>query len=92
MQDRYLPIPHQMINTFQMQICCLNSSVFILFYFICFVIHNVKRKWKIRYSIQFLAQQKEPLNKQNSLTYLRFLEEFSGHHDHKRSILSLMNY
>ena len=34
---------------------------------------------KIRQSIRFFAQQKEPLNKQNSLTpycsiYLRFLE------------------
>ena len=46
-----------------------------------FVIRNVKRKWKIRYSIHFLAQQKERLNKQNLLTryystYLRFLEGF----------------
>ena len=46
-----------------------------------FVIRNVKKKWKIRYSIHFLAQQKEPLNKQNSITrysstYLRFLEGF----------------
>ena len=32
-----------------------------------FVIRNVKRKWKIRYSIHFLAQQKERLNKQNLL-------------------------
>ena len=49
--------------------------------FIFFVIRNVKRKLKIRYSNHFLAQQKEPLNKQNSLThyystYLCFLEGF----------------
>ena len=47
-----------------------------------FVIHNVKKKkWKIRYSIHFLDQQKEPLNQQNSLTryystYLRFFQGF----------------
>ena len=40
-----------------------------------------KKKWKIRYSIHFLDQQKEPLNQQNSLTryystYLRFLQGF----------------
>ena len=68
-----------MINTFQWKTCCLNSKAFQKCYF--FVIYNVKRKWKIRYSIHFLAQQKEPLNKQNSLTryystYLHFLEGF----------------
>ena len=36
---------------------------------------------EIRFSIHFLVQQKEPLNKQNSLTrycstYIRFLEGF----------------
>ena len=36
---------------------------------------------EVRYSVLFLAQHKEPLNKQNSLTryyttYLRFLEGF----------------
>ena len=46
-----------------------------------FMIHNVKRKWEIRYSVQFLAQQKEPLNKQNSRTphystYFRFQVRF----------------
>ena len=67
------------IRTFQCQTCCLNSKTFpkILFFVIC----NVKRKWSIRYSVHFLAQQKEPLNKQNSLnpygsSYLRFLEGF----------------
>ena len=45
------------------------------------MIRKVKSKWKIRYSIHFLAQQKEPLNKLNSLTYyystfLRFYEGF----------------
>ena len=49
--------------------------------FIFFVNRNVKRKWKIKYPIHFLAHQKEPLNKQNSLTryystYLYFLEAF----------------
>ena len=67
------------INTFQWHICCPNSKTLQKCY--SFVIYNVKRKWKIRYSIHFLAQQKEPLNKQNSLTryystYLRFLEGF----------------
>ena len=33
---------------------------------IYFVIGNVKRKWKIRYSIHIFAQQKETLNKQNT--------------------------
>ena len=32
------------------------------------MIRNVTRKWKIRYSVHFLTQQKEPLNKQNPLT------------------------
>ena len=45
------------------------------------MIRNVKMKWKLRYSIHLLAQQKETLNKQNSLThyystYLCFLEGF----------------
>ena len=67
------------INAFQWQICCLNSKTFSKS--LCFVIRNVRRTWKIRYSIHFLAQQKELLNKQNSLnryysTYLRFLEGF----------------
>ena len=31
--------------------------------FIFFVIRNANRKWNIRYSIHFSAQQKEPLNK-----------------------------
>ena len=70
------------INTFQWQICCLSSKRFsIFFFFFFFEIRNVKRKWKIRCSIHFLAQQKEPLNKQNSLTryystYLRSLKGF----------------
>ena len=34
---------------------------------IFFGIRNVKRKWKIRYPIHFLDQQKEPLNEQNLL-------------------------
>ena len=46
-----------------------------------FVIHSVKQNWKIRYSIHFSAQPKEPLNQQNPhtrhySTYLRFLEGF----------------
>ena len=49
--------------------------------FVFFVIRNVKRKCKIKYSIHFSGQQKGTLNKQNSLTryystYLRFLEGF----------------
>ena len=69
------------INTFQWQICCLNSKTFSKKNFFFLVICNVKRKLKIRYSIYFLVQQKEPLNIQNSLTrnystYLRFLEGF----------------
>ena len=45
------------------------------------MIRNVKKKRKIGYSIHFLVQQKEPLNKQNSLTRyystnLRLLEGF----------------
>ena len=72
-----------MINTFQWQICCLNFNFF--------VICNVKRKGKIRYSIRFWLNKKQPLNKQNSLTlyyfrYLSFLEGFLGHHnDHTNS-------
>ena len=55
------------------------QNVFKKIYF--FLIRNVKRKWRIRYSIHFLTQQEEPLNKQNLLTryystYLRFLEGF----------------
>ena len=42
------------------------QNVFKKFYI--FEIRNVKRKWKIRYSIHFLPQEKEPFNKQNSLT------------------------
>ena len=71
-QEGYLSIPNHTINTFQRQ------NVFKTNFF---VIRNVKRKWKIRCSIHFLAQQKEPLNKQNSFThyyatYLPFLERF----------------
>ena len=67
------------INTFQCKICCLNSKTFSEN--VIFVIRDVKRKWKIRYLICFLAQWKERLNKQNSPTcyysiYLRFLEVF----------------
>ena len=68
-----------MINIFQWQICFQIPKRFQKSYI--FVIRNVKRKWKIRYSIHFLVQQKEPLKKQNSpthyySTYLRFLEGF----------------
>ena len=69
LQEGYLSIPNTM-SKFQ-------PKRFQKFYFV--VIRNVKRKWKIRYSIHFLALQKETLNKQNSFTrcystYLRFLE------------------
>ena len=45
------------------------------------MIRNIKRKWKIRYSINFLAHQKEHVNKQNSFTrhyftYLLFIQGF----------------
>ena len=62
----------------------------------------MKKKSKIRYSGHFLARQKEPSKKQNSLTryystYLRFLEGFHGtmittQEDHTRSTLSLVHY
>ena len=73
MQEGYFSIPHHMINTFQKQICCLNSTTFSNFF--------LKKKRNGRYWIHFLAQQKEPSNKQNSLThyystYLRFLKRF----------------
>ena len=49
-------------------------------HFIFFLIRNVKRKWRIRYSIHFLTQQEEPLNKQNLLTryYSTYLLFFEG--------------
>ena len=67
------------INTFQWQICCLNSKTFSKILYL--LIRNIKRKRKIRHPIHFLAQQKQPLNKKNSLTryystYLHFPEGF----------------
>ena len=68
LQEHYYQYPNR-INTFQWLICCLNSKTFQKTFF---VIRNV---------IHFLAQHKEPLNKQNSptryySTNLRFLEGF----------------
>ena len=78
LQVSYLSIPQH--NRY-VSMANLLSKFQNVFKVLIFVIPNVKRKWKIRHSINFLTQQKEPLNKQNSLTRyystnLRLLEGF----------------
>ena len=84
------------INTFQWQICWLNSKLFlkILFFVICYL----KRKWKIRYSIHFLADQKEIKNK-TKFTYSLLLHISSflwriycHHNEHTKSIFPSIRY
>ena len=81
LQGGYLSIPQHDYYISMAKLLSTFQNVFQNFIFLWFVIRNVKSKLKTRHSIHFLAQQKQPLNKQNSLTcycstYLRFLEAF----------------
>ena len=74
-QEGYLSIPHHTINTFQRQICCLNSRTFSKN---LFLIRNVKRKCYIRHKIlnSFFRSTKRTF-KETKFTYLLLLYIFS---------------